>query len=442
MKFIRPILMWTTPKDVTETKNIEGSAKVLGKDFLIPENKKGNLVTKNGILNGNTIVLGAIGSGKTYMYIKPNIKANLGKKNFIWVGCGYSLDELKDLMPGYDIKYLSMPNKEGNVSYNPFKYVSNKADLIVFANAIFDYIDAKYPQTNINGDPFYESVRKILLQAILTYAYLTIPKDKLSFTSICNVLENMLQAKNKHDYIQKIIDTLNKKEPDSEIEIFTALLNTPPKTLDAAFKSIFPLYATLYGGISNIFDVDTLNIMDIFTKDNQAIVVPCNSFDTEYNYITSILVEQILNQRYMSYESPGFKNKLVDLYLDEFANYDFNSFLPYAISTNRNYGINIHIMLQTLSQGYKKYNDFDIITANCDTEVYMGSQSYEDAEIICNEYLKNTPAFIVNASKTKSILREAYIMTPDELLQLNPNNQLVFIRTYNPMQIEKAKIVK
>ena len=449
MRFIKPSLMQIAAKDATKTENIEGPSKVLGKDFLIPEDEKGNLIVEKGILNGNTIVLGASGCGKTYMYIRPNIKANLGKKNFIWIGCAYGLDEVKDMMPGYDIKYLSVPNKKGNVTYNPFKYVSNKTDLIDLVNTILDYINIKHPQTNINKDPFYEEAKKILLQAILTYAYFTIPKNELSFTSVCNILKDILQAENKHDCIQKMIDILSEKNPDdNSIGSFKTLLTIPSKTLDATFKSMFPLYISLHDEISNIFDVDTLNITDIFTKGNQAIIVPLYGLldYINYNYIVNILVQQIFNQCYASYEMADFKNKLVDVYLDEFGSYNFNNFLPFALSMARNYGINVHIILQALMQGYARYDKaFDIIMANCDTKIFMGSPCIEDARIIYDKYFESNPtSIIVDTTKTKNALKcrkhKAYIMSPDNLEQLDPADQLVFIKSYEPILTKKPRV--
>ena len=431
---------WTTIDDIIETKNTAGPVKVLGNDFIIPETEKGELITKAGLLNGNTLVLGTTGSGKTVKYVIPNIKANLEKKNFVWTGCFYSYDEIKNILPGYNIKYLDVTGKNIKDTYNPFKYITGEKDIIDIADILSCSIISN---KGGKSDPFWNDAVTMLMRAIFLYAYNTAENNNLSFYTIKDIICNLAKADNHDNYFESLFDSYKDNDLKNAISCWQTFKLAPSKSKNEVIMLVAAFFSRFDENVKNVVETDSLNIDDLFIKDNQAIIIPC-AIDSAYSFIAAMLIHQITSRGMLLQEVSKTTHKLVDIYLDEFANYDFSSFFPRTIAVMRNYGINIHMMLQTLHQGYNKYgDDFDVIIGNCDTKIYMNFIEHEDVENICDEYFKNTRTLLSIDSK-KAICKHSeedkHILDPDALLQMDSDSQLVFVGPYNPMFIEKVNI--
>ena len=84
-------------------------------------------------LNGNILICGGSGSGKTFYEVKPNLMAMPKKCSFVCTdpkgeilrSCGQMLKD-----SGYQIKVINLLEMEKSDCYNPFAYIREETDVV------------------------------------------------------------------------------------------------------------------------------------------------------------------------------------------------------------------------------------------------------------------------------------------------------------------------
>ena len=110
--------------------NKDGIGLTLGKNLVLPENKRGNT---------NTLVIGGSGSGKTASFTMPNLLKMLGSYIVIDV-FGEIYDKTHEFLKknGYKIKVINYENRnivgnsieeEDKYDYNPLKFIKDDQDI-------------------------------------------------------------------------------------------------------------------------------------------------------------------------------------------------------------------------------------------------------------------------------------------------------------------------
>jgi type IV secretion system protein VirD4 len=171
-----------------------------------------------------------------------------------------------------------------------------------------------------------------------------------------------------------------------------------------------------------------------------------------YNYILTIFYGQLLQRLYaLADRNGGSLNQPVYLLLDEFANIgkipDFNQ----KLSTSRSRLISMSIIVQSLDQLVDLYKDLhENIIANCDTQLFLGSQSIKTCEYFSKSLGQTTIMF---ESKQKSKDQKDFttqgfsyseqrqgrdLMTIDELKRLPNDDEIILIRGLKPIYAKKA----
>ena len=171
-----------------------------------------------------------------------------------------------------------------------------------------------------------------------------------------------------------------------------------------------------------------------------------------YNYILTIFYGQLLQRLYaLADRSGGALHQPVYLLLDEFANIgkipDFNQ----KLSTSRSRLISMSIIVQSIDQLIDLYKDLhENIIANCDTQLFLGSQSIKTCEYFSKSLGQVTLTF---KSKTKNrddkdTKTQGYsyseqrqgreLMTVDELKRLPMDDEIILIRGLKPIRAKKA----
>ena len=197
---------------------------------------------------------------------------------------------------------------------------------------------------------------------------------------------------------------------------------------------------------SNNFDFDELG------NKKTAIFVITSAADSTYDFISTIFFSQMLQKLYAQADNNGGTlNHQVYFLLDEFANIgqipDFNK----KLSTTRSLGISISIVVQSLDQLEALYKDnYENIIGNCDTKVFLGSSSLKTCEYF-QKSMGQTTIKVKNRSVSKdkdefskqgvSISEQRQgrdLMTVDELTRLDPNEEIILVRTLKPIKAKKA----
>ena len=197
---------------------------------------------------------------------------------------------------------------------------------------------------------------------------------------------------------------------------------------------------------SNNIDFDDLG------KKKVALFVITSASDSTYDFISTIFFSQMLQKLYLQADrNGGTLNQQVYFLLDEFANIgqipDFNK----KLSTTRSLGISISIVVQSLDQLESLYKDtYENIIGNCDTQLFLGSQSIKTCEYFSKSLGQKTIKVknkSVNKDKDErekqgvSISHQQQgrdLMTIDELKRLDPNEEILLVRTLKPIRAKKA----
>ncbi len=187
-------------------------------------------------------------------------------------------------------------------------------------------------------------------------------------------------------------------------------------------------------------------------SEKTAIYVISPDSHTTYNYILTIFYAQLLQRLYnIADKNGGALKEPVYLLLDEFANIgkipDFNQ----KLSTSRSRGISMSIIIQSLDQLIDLYKDlYENIISNCDTQIFLGSQSIKTCEYFAKSLGQKTLTY-GNKSRSRdknnwhtqgvseSEQRQGReLMTIDELKRMPIEDEIVVVRGIRPIYTQKA----
>lgn len=183
-----------------------------------------------------------------------------------------------------------------------------------------------------------------------------------------------------------------------------------------------------------------------------AIYVITSTTDSTYDFVSTIFFTQMF-QKIFSYadKNGGTLNNQVYFLLDEFANIGQIPDFQKKLSVTRQLGISISIVIQALDQLEALYKeDYETIIGNCDTQLFLGSQSIKTCEYISKSLGQKTIRY-----KSKSISKDSKerekqgvsiseqiqgreLMTVDELKRLPNDDEILIIRSLKPIRAKKA----
>ena len=135
-----------------------------------------------------------------------------------------------------------------------------------------------------------------------------------------------------------------------------------------------------------------------------AIYVITSTTDSTYDFVSTIFFTQMF-QKIFSYadKNGGTLNNQVYFLLDEFANIGQIPDFQKKLSVTRQLGISISIVIQALDQLEALYKeDYETIIGNCDTQLFLGSQSIKTCEYISKSLGQKTIRY-----KSKSISKDS-----------------------------------
>lgn len=124
---------------------------------IISQNVRMSLNFRKIGLNGNILVVGGSGAGKTFYVVKPQLMNMPERCSFICTdpkgeilrSCGQMLKD-----NGYRVKVINLLDMEKSDCYNPFSYIRQETDII---KLITNLISNTTPKGSTPSDPFWES---------------------------------------------------------------------------------------------------------------------------------------------------------------------------------------------------------------------------------------------------------------------------------------------
>lgn len=410
---------------------------ILAEDNYLPVDKRGNV---------NVLVVGGSGSGKSASYSIPNAYQMLGSYVFTDPK-GELYDKTAGYLKanGYDIKVLNLVNPENSDGYNPLMHIQSEIDVDVIANTIIKGQDSD----GKGSDPFWDNNAEMLLKSLIYYLLEKRPKEEINLTS-CAEMVRAAASSNGTNLLRELMSELPLSHPARTNFQSVEVVAGSEKT----YSSILSTLQSKLGKfdsqeIANVTSTNTINFEDI-ANHKTAVYVISSDTHTAYNFLLTIFFAQMIQQLYNYADMNGGRLKVPTYFiLDEFANIGQIPDFDKKISTSRSRGISFSVILQNLDQLEAVYEkSYETIMGNCDTHVFLGSNSFKTVEYFSKQLGETTIARDTKSTnRDKNFSRQGYstsdqimgraLMTPDELRRMDNDLCIIFEKGLKPIKANK-----
>ena len=421
-----------------------------GEQYQILSNKKGIILAEDNYLpvdkrgNVNVLVVGGSGSGKSASYSIPNAYQMLGSYVFTDPK-GELYDKTAGYLRanGYEIKVLNLVRPQYSDGYNPLMHISSEIDVDVIANTI-----VKGQKTDGGGsDPFWDDSAEMLLKALIYYLMATRPEEEQNLASCAE----LVRAANSNGGSNLLTELISKLPYDHPARMnYKSIEIAPEKT----YSSILSTLQSKLGKfdskeIAELTSTDTINFEEIGNK-KTAVYVISSDTHTAYDFLLTIFFSQMIQQLYDYADQNGGALKVPTYFiLDEFANIGKIPDFDKKISTSRSRKLSFSVILQNLDQLEAVYEkSYETIIGNCDTHVFLGSNSYKTVEYFSKALGEKTierdsisvnrdrQYFRTGQSVSDQVMARA-LMTPDELRRMDNDLCIIFEKGIKPVKANK-----
>lgn len=423
---------------------------------VLSQNVKMSLDFRRLKLNGNILICGGSGAGKTFYEVKPNLMQMPHNCSFICTdpkgeilrSCGQMLKD-----NGYNVKVINLLEMDKSDCYNPFSYIREETDVV---KLITNLISNTTPKGSTSSDPFWEKAEGLFLQSIFYYVWLVEPASRRNFETVLKLIgEAEVAEQGKMSMLDKRMKKLEELSPlganHPAVKQYNKCMRGAGDTVRSIIISANSRLAYLENQqVLRLLSKDELNLADIGigvngdgeTKTALFCVIPDS--DKSYNFIIGLLYTQIFQELYYQadFNCGGALPIHVTFMLDEFANVALPDDYCSLLSTMRSRSISSIIIIQNFAQLKALFKDtWETIPGNCDTFIYLGGNEQSTHKYVSELLGKGTidkkssgetRGRQGSSSRNYDVLgRELF--TPDEVRKLDNKKCIVFIRGFDPI---------
>ncbi|MBR3153259.1 MAG: type IV secretory system conjugative DNA transfer family protein [Clostridia bacterium] len=383
------------------------------------------------------------GAGKSASYVIPNACQLLGSYVFT-----DPKGELYDLTAGYlrekgyKIKVLNLVRPQNSDGFNPLFHIQNEIDVDVIANTI-----VKGQTTEKSSDPYWDDMAEMLLKALIYYLIAARPKEEQNLAS-CSELVRAANKTGGDNLLSNLINQLPYDHPArmnyKSVEIAS----------DKTYSSILSSLQSKLGKFDSkeIAELTSTNTIDFeeIGKEKTAVYVISSDTHAAYDFLLTIFFSQMIQRLYDFADTCGGQLPIPTYFiLDEFANIGRIPDFDKKISTSRSRKISFSVILQNLDQLEAVYEKtYETIMGNCDTHVFLGSNSQKTVEYFSKALGEKTifrESISVNKNERdwktgKSISDQVMgraLLTPDELRRLDVDECIIYEKGLKPIRANK-----
>ncbi len=303
------------PDKVLGGEELLGDMKEYNKRFTDPIGKPTNDGPNNVILckemymamanedtrrNLNALIIGGSGSGKSFMYIGPNIlQMNASfvvtdPSGGLFQGYGAILEHM-----GYHVKCFNISNMSKGNHYNPFNYIHSDKDIEILVTTL---IANTTPKDKQGGDPFWEKSETALLVALIAYLYHYTEKRMQNFSNVMRLLR--AAEIDENDSTQKsplddMFDEVAEKDPDGfAINQYKTFKMGAGKTLKSILISCaVRLQAFDLEDVMELTDTDDIDL-DSVGDEKTALFIIIPTGEKTFNFLASMMYSQLFQRLY------------------------------------------------------------------------------------------------------------------------------------------------
>ena len=384
------------------------------------------------------------GSGKSASYSIPNAFQMLGSYVFTDPK-GELYDKTAGYLRknGYEIKVLNLVNPANSDGYNPLLHIRSEIDVDVIANTI---VKGQKSESG-NNDPYWDDMAEMLLKALIYYLMATRPEEEQNLAS-CSEL---VRAANANGGSNLLTDLMNQLPYDHPARMnYKSIEIAPEKTYGSILSSLQSKLGKFDSKeIAEVTSTDTIDFDEIGTRKTAVYVISSDTHKA-YDFLLTIFFSQMIQQLYDFADKNGGRLRMPTFFiLDEFANIGQIPDFDKKISTSRSRGISFSVILQNLDQLEAVYEkSYETIMGNCDTHVFLGSNSYKTVEYFSKALGEKTISReSLSVNRDKQFHRQGYsdsdqvmaraLMTPDELRRMDNDMCIIYEKGLKPIKDEK-----
>lgn len=394
--------------------------------------------------NGNILVIGGSGAGKSASFVIPNAMQLLGSYVFTDPK-GELYDRTAGMFKekGYKVHVINLAEPRYSDGYNPLAHIRSTLDV----DTIVKIISKKEGGDSKSNDPFWDQTSEALLKAVIYYIMFKRPQEEWSLASCLALvrlggendgedLRNLFMALPFDDPARKAFETIRL---GSEKTFSNILVSLAAKLEAFDSKEIVALTST-----------NTIEFEDLVNEKSVLYFITPATNDT-YNFLMNIFFSQMFDRLYEYADTKGGKLPTpLFLILDEFANIGRIPRFEQILSTCRSYRINISIILQSIDQLIAIYDEkvTENIMANCSTHLFLGTNAQKTLETFSKQLGEKT---ITRDSISKSTDKDSKfsgrnysdqamaraLMTPDELRKMSTEDCIIFVQAMKPIKAQK-----
>ena len=441
-----------TDKEAAECFDITSCFKT--KQDILGMTQSGQVFTlpANTRLNANMAICGASGTGKSRS-VSRNLILQAARRNesVIITDCKSELyDSMSEYLrgQGYTVKVLNLIEMDHSDSWNCLGEVGSSE---LMAQTFSDIVLSN--TTGEDHDAFWYNAELNLLKALVLYVSLEMPQDKRNFGTVYDMLVN----ENERSLTKRMHAIRGE-----HVNPFTGEV-MPPSPAFAPFSLFMQSSETVRTSViiglgsklqvmqaQQVKNITSYNEIDLELPGKQKCAYFCIVSDQDKTFeFLSTLFFAFLFIRLIRYADSrcegGCLSTKVKFILDEFPNCagsipDFSK----KASTIRSRGCSIACFFQNIGQMKNRYPDdeWQEILGACDTTIFLGctdlltAEYFSDRIGVSSVEIEGTMRelntmritnYTASYRETNSLGRRQ-LMTPDEILRIKPDEELVFIR--------------
>ena len=384
------------------------------------------------------------GSGKSASYSIPNAYQCLGSYVFTDPK-GELYDRTAGYLKqnGYEIKVLNLVRPQYSDGYNPLMHISSELDVDVIANTI---VKGQQSESG-KSDPYWDDMAEMLLKALIYYLIATRPEEEQNLASCAE----LVRAANNNKGSNLLTELISQLPYDHPARMYYKSIEiAPEKTYSSILSSLQSKLGKFDSKeIAELTSTDTIKFEDIGNK-KTAVYVISSDTHTAYDFLLTIFFSQMIQQLYDYADLNGGRLKEQTFFiLDEFANIGKIPDFDKKISTSRSRKISFSVILQNIDQLEAVYEkSYETIMGNCDTHVFLGSNSFKTVEYFSKALGEKTigrDSVSINRDRQnwktgKSVSDQVMaraLMTPDELRRMDNDECIIFEKGIKPVKAKK-----
>ena len=321
-------------------------------------------------------------------------------------------------------------------------HISTEIDVDVIANTI-----VKGQSDGPKSDPFWDDMAEMLLKSLIYYLMATRPEEEQNLASCAE----LVRAANNNGGTNLLTELMNQLPYDHPARTnYKSIEIASEKTYSSILSSLQSKLGKFDSkDIAEVTSTDTIKFEDIGFK-KTAVYVISSDTHAAYDFLLTIFFAQMIQQLYNFADLNGGRLKVpVFFILDEFANIGRIPDFDKKISTSRSRGIQFSVILQNLDQLEAVYEkSYETILGNCDTHVFLGSNSFKTVEYFSKELGEKTISRdSTSVSRDKKRHKQGFsdseqimaraLMTPDELRRMDDDQCIIFEKGIKPIKGNK-----